>query len=393
MSCSLLGRMVLATGLAVCWGAALAAAPYTPTADDEVLEVLPGSARDADLGAVRALLAAGPATAPDAATVLARRLIERGRASADPRLIGYAQAVLAPWWSAQRPPPQIWLLRASIRQSEHAFADAIADLDALLARHPDLAQGWLTLAVIHQVQGRFAQAGEACTRMRGRVDPLVVAVCAADVGLRTGADSALMPVLAEALADAVDPAVRRWGYTVLAEAAAARGETAAAGRWFEQALAESATDAYLLGAYADHLLATDQAAAVLALIDTDTRVDGLLLRRALAHARLGHRDAQVLRRQLEDRFAEARLRGNTVHRREQAIAELWLFDDPTAALETALANFAVQREHWDVRLVLEAALALGRPGAARPVIDWVAESGFHDLRVAALIRRLQAQPS
>jgi len=44
---------------------------------------------------------------------------------------------------------------------------------------------------------------------------------------------------------------------------------------------------------------------------------------------------------------------------------------PDVALASALTNWTVQHEAIDARLVLEAALAAGRPEAARPVIEWL----------------------
>ena len=58
-------------------------------------------------------------------------------------------------------------------------------------------------------------------------------------------------------------------------------------------------------------------------------------------------------------------------------------------MQLALVNWSVQREPKDARLVLEAALAANRPEAARTVLDWLAETGLEDVRLAALSERLQ----
>ena len=103
---------------------------------------------------------AGSRTEPeniDLAVHLARLYIELGRAEADPRYYGYAQAALLPWWDRPAPPPDILLLRATLRQSQHDFPGALADLSQVLDQDPRNAQAWLTRAVILRVTGDFAE--------------------------------------------------------------------------------------------------------------------------------------------------------------------------------------------------------------------------------------------
>jgi hypothetical protein len=177
---------------------------------------------------------------------------------------------------------------------------------------------------------------------------------------------------------------------MIAELAVQLGESAAAERHFRSALALAGRDPYLLGAYADFLLDQERPAEVLALLAEETRIDPLLLRRALAEQRLGHPDLERHVGMLAARFAAARRRGDSVHLREAARFELELMRRPDEALALALAGFAVQREPADVRLVLAAALAADRPDAAAPVLAWLARAGLEDVRSVALARRLGA---
>ncbi|MBK6338002.1 MAG: hypothetical protein IPF60_20620 [Betaproteobacteria bacterium] len=62
---------------------------------------------------------------------------------------------------------------------------------------------------------------------------------------------------------------------------------------------------------------------------------------------------------LADRFAAAKVRGDTTHRAEEARFTLQLAGNPAAAVAIAAANYQVQREPRDARALLE---GCRRPG-------------------------------
>jgi hypothetical protein len=92
---------------------------------------------------------------------------------------------------------------------------------------------------------------------------------------------------------------------------------------------------------------------------------------------------------LRDRFAAARLRGDAVHRREEARFALHLLAEPSIAVQLARENWKVQREPPDARILLEAALASGDGAAARPALEFLAATGLEDVRLAALAAEAQ----
>jgi hypothetical protein len=83
------------------------------------------------------------------------------------------------------------------------------------------------------------------------------------------------------------------------------------------------------------------------------------------------------------------LRGDTVHQREQARFELALRQDPAAAVRLAKANWQVQKEPADLRILLDCALASGDAEAARMVRDWLRSSRIEDRRTVAAAARLK----
>src|SRR2546429_7035688 len=168
------------------------AAPYVPENDAIVLERLPEQADPSlkTLKRMRAALRVNPSNL-DVAVPVAKRAIEAARATGDPRFLGQAQAALAPWWTPIDPPVPALLLRATLKQSQHDFVGAIADLDRLIATAPAGAQARLTRATVLTVTGQYDKARRDCASLTPLASPLAVAACdAAPASLSGDAESA-----------------------------------------------------------------------------------------------------------------------------------------------------------------------------------------------------------
>jgi predicted Zn-dependent protease len=362
------------------------AAPFVPSNPKEILERLPEAPADSaarELRRLRRELAREPQNV-ELATRVARRYIEKARAEADPRYLGYAQAALAPWWT-QAGPASVLVLRATIRQSLHDFSDALADLSLALEIQPHNAQAWLTRATIQQARGEFAAALRSCQPLERLAGELVAAACWAGAASMNGQAEASYERLRKVLAGQreVAPGVRLWVLTALAEMAQRQGHGHRAEAHFKEALALGVADAYFRAAYADFLLDQGRPAEVVALLKNQIRADGLLLRLALAGQALRAPGAGEHVEALKARFSASRIRGDSLHRREEARFTLHLLARPDDALRLAQENWAVHREPWDARIYLEAALAAGNPGAARPVLDWLQENRVQDVKLAS----------
>ena len=190
--------------------------------------------------------------------------------------------------------------------------------------------------------------------------------------------------LQRALDGTRDPGNRLWLLTRLGEVAAWRGQPEAAERHYRAALALGIDDGYLLAAWSDFLLDRQRPAEVVKWLAGWEASDGLLLRLALAETALEQPAAKAHVQALADRFAAAKLRGDTTHRAEEARYLLHLAGDPAAALAVAAANYRVQREPRDARVLLEAAIAARDAGAAQPARDWLRSSGFEDAHLRQL---------
>lgn len=356
------------------------AAPFIPASGDTVVERLrdrPLDRTDRELRQWRAALRRDPGQLTIALAV-ARDCIAIARRDGDPRYTGYAEAALAPWWNRADAPVAARLLKAIILQSVHAFDPALRELDAVLARDPQNAQAWLTRASVLQVQGRYVEAQADCGRLDAGAAAVYGQVCLAELQSLRGAPEPAYRAILQILAQRPDLA--GWLHLVEAEVAERRGDAGNADLHYRAALGANA-DAYARGAYADFLLDHGRAAEVLPLLKGCERVDPLLLRLALAYAALGDARAAAAIADLQARFDAARLRGDTVHRREEARFTLELLHDPQRALQLALDDWQVQREPADARIVLAAARAAHRDVQAQEVRRFLADNGVPDVRL------------
>ena len=352
--------------------------PYVPASDAAVLE------RN-----VPRRLAPPPGVRLDlpSALRLASLEVDQGRKLADPRHFGRAQALLAPWWDANDPPPSVLLLRGSIRQSLHEFPEARADLRRLVEREPANAQGWLMLATVEQVTGDLESARTRCAHLGPLVAPLILAACQAGVDGASGDAERGMDRLEAAMAAGgrMPLDLLAWARSLQGELAARLGRDDIAARCFALSLAFDPEDIYTRAAYADLLIDQGRNDEALRLVQGRTQADALLLRAALA-AHANHApEAGSLQRQMAERIDAARRGGDRTHLREQSRFTLHVLGDPQAALALALENWTQQKEAADVRVALEAASAAGRPEAVRAIAAFARRWRLQEPRVTKLL--------
>lgn len=366
--------------------------PFTPASRDTVLEHVPATATDAkarERAALRRALASR-ADQLDLALRLARLDIEEGRASGDPRYLGRAQAALAPWWDVATPPAGVRLLRATILQGRHEFPAALVELEALVREAPEDPQAWLTRAVVLGVRGEHSEALSSCAALAPLAGPVAGAVCQAQVKSLAGRSREAYALLSAALArGAHGVGEQAWALSTLAEAAARAGDTERATKLYARVLAMDPADAYTRAAYADLLLDLGRPSDVIALTKDHGQDDNQLLRRVLAEVALGTPEAPALTAELASRHAASHLRGDALHAREEARFALHIEKDAAKALKLAQANWEVQHEPWDARILLEAALAHHSPDAALPVLKFLEASGADDPGPLALAERVR----
>ena len=320
----------------------------------------------------------------------AQRYLGEARTAANEHLLERVADIVGPLANLPRPPLTALILRASLRQRQHEFDAALEDVQAVLERQPQNASALLLKATILTVKGQYSAAARTCARLTAHTPLLVRTTCIARLASLTGDTEKSYAALQRVISTHpyAPAAYRHWAHVVQAETANRLGHTDAAFRHFERALELEARDSYALAAYADFLLDNGEYTEVVSLLQEFNTHEGLLLRRAIALQRLGQKQAAARVAHEFESLVSDDGRGEMHHLREWARFELDVRGQPKSALEFALMNWREQREPWDARLVLEAALAARAPSRALEVITWIRRVGLSDVRLNRIIGKL-----
>jgi tetratricopeptide (TPR) repeat protein len=371
------GRLVLATLVALAPLTGARSAPYLPGSDAQVLAELPAGARHSSI-ATRELTR----TRLDIALPLAQFYISRARATGDLRFLGYAEAILAPWMNRPDGSTQVMVLHATILQSRHLFNASLTELDRALAKNPADAQAWLTRATVLRVLGRYGEAALSCQRLAASADTAITTLCTQGLQGLTGQLQTAYAKIAALPLQALPPEARAWRYSELGEMGERLGDDKAAEHWLREGLTLAPDDFYMRAACADLLLRRGRAPETLQLLAGYESMEPMLLRIAIAHRMLHDASGAQSEALLSSAFSVEQQRGDAVHRREQARFLLDVSWQPAAALRAAQENWQVQREPEDLLILLRAAQAAHAPQAAAAAREFLQQQKLQDVRLA-----------
>jgi Tfp pilus assembly protein PilF len=369
-------------------------APYLPSSDAEILQEVPSIQDPAvsEMKALRAKLETAPQSLP-AAIHLASAYVDYGRQVGDAHYAGYAEAIVAPWMAQARPPTGVLVTQATILQYRHQFSDARALLQKTLNLDRNNAQAWLTLATLDMVQGDYPSAGKDCAQVTASAGLELGLACSANLRSYTGQARQSLALLhqVEAVGNRVPASYQAWVQGLMAESAERLGDWPLAESHYLNALQLLPRDNFLLVAYADFLLDRARPKEVLTLLADHAQSDTAFLRLALAQSALHSEQVRRYTWIMAARFEALTLRGSDFFGREQARFALELQHDPQSALDMARRNWQVQREPWDTRLLLEAAIAAEQPQAAIEALDFLQKAKLEDPIIEPLARQLRAR--
>lgn len=287
--------------------------------------------------------------------------IEHSRATGSPRPLGLAQGLLERLPQAQWT-GDVYLMRATVLQRLHRFDEAEADLNRVLQQQPNNAQAWLTRYSIALVRDDLETADRACQYLRQYRPGLLAESCTQEVASYAEQPEQAVSKLNRALetASGAHPVERDYALVTLA-VMASRLHLPEAGTYWQQSLLQDPDDLYRRARYADWLLDQRDPETVVKITQGYEPIDTLAVLRAIALKRTGHPDANVLSEDLEQRFAEARWRGEFLHQWEYARFMLDVKNEPDAAFMAARENWKTQRAAPDRELLIRAAAAAGQP--------------------------------
>lgn len=329
-------------------------------------------------------IAAGDPSDARAATALASFYLEQARLLAEPRLLGAARDVLAPWWNIRQPPLNVRMLRATILQSDHEFDLALADLNSVLREEPKHAQAWLTKATILAVTGEYEQARTASLPLFSLASPLVAMACGTSITSMNGDLAGSYALLSATLQqdDGDPPEIRAWAWTILAEIAVRSGQHAEAAEYFETAIELNHRDPYLLGQAADFFLSQGQPEKAIEVLGPDPLGVEAMVLHLLALKDLD-KDVWDRERALDHYFRHA-IHSDHPAGRAHARFLLDVKEDPAAALTAAIENWSNQREAADSIILLRAAKAANDKKVFSSTQTWLAGKKTEDVRIERL---------
>jgi hypothetical protein len=218
-------------------------------------------------------------------------------------------------------------------------------------------------------------------------------VCSANLRSYTGQARQSLVLLhqVEAAGENAPVNYQAWVQDLMAEAAERLGDWPLAETHYLHALRLLPHDNFLVVAYADFLLDRARPQEVMTLLAGHEQSDTAFLRLALAQSALHSEQVGRYTWIMAARFQALTLRGSDFFGREQARFALELQHDPQMALDMARRNWQVQREPWDTRLLLEAALAARQPEAGGEALAFLKRNKLEDATIEPLARELRAK--
>ena len=355
-------------GLVVVFCTQLQAAPYTPSAADEIVAEWNYTASPAlqKLQAQRHLQPENTA----ALITLAQAYLTQAAQPGYSRLYGLAQATLAPSIARNEQDANLWFVWAQLLQHQHHFSEAQIALEKVLALEPTNAGANLLAARIYLIQAQPIAARNACIKLLGQADLLSISACSLEVAsqkdeaaLRTSYEQLQLMLSNQGL-----PSDERaaWILQMLADMALRLDEFEAAEIFLDKVQQKNSVSYW--AQWSDVQLKLGHGEAVVnalskILAAAPEMDDALLVRIVLAeqqqatnnHKRINNADRlQELRARVELREA----RGDQAHAADLAIYYLDIAPNAERALSWAQANWQAAREPSDKALLARAQAAV-----------------------------------
>lgn len=355
------------------------AIPYRPASPAQIVDTLPVGSLTFQQ---RVPMQVGRKLSLDDIMVQANVLIARAYSAGDPRDLGQAEALLAPYAKVQT--PELRLIRANIYQASHRFEQARQQLQQILKQLPNQPDSLFMLASINLVQGQFTAARRQCNQLQDVSLLVLKMICGAQVDSMTGSLRASAETIGQLMQvnSGLTVEQQRWLYLIAADIALRHDDAALATQVFRRMDTQSAP---ALTARADWLLAHQQWDKTRQLLSQSTDNDSLLLRLLISEQQLKDPKASAHAKLLAQRITIWQQRGEVAHQREQA-QFAYVMGHFDQALKLARLNWQKQRETADVVIYAHAALRAHSQPDINAIQYWMAQTGFEYPQLAKALQ-------
>ena len=353
---------------------------YVPLPGDVLLEGLPPQ-RAAAGGSISESAGTQATDRLQRASAQARVLFVAALEQGDPRGLGQAQAVLAPWWTQPQLPAETFFVRALIKQGLHDFDDARLDLKRAIAAEPDRPEFWSWLFALDLVGANMASAGATCQEIQARFGSQEGDACLGVLHYRSGRTRDGLVLLDRLAVQSSDRSGSSadWLAFHRGEARRVLGQPQEGLVIWLAALKSGSRPHGLRLAAVELLNDLGRFAEADRLNDQRPRSDAMLVQAIRSARGLGQTEqAAALTRAFRARLERQMARGDMTN--ERPVIAFWvdIEQQPAKALALARQAWATQREPADAVLYGRAALLQRDPSAARALMAWVKDTGFVD---------------
>lgn len=379
------------TGLSILLPHIAAAQPFVPDDRSDVVVTLSGSVVELS----RQLRTADSARIESDPNRLASAIFEAytvAASSQDARAYGHVSTLIGQWPNGITKPVLVHTISAAVLQHNHYFAEALSELDAVLAVNPLDVQAHMIRAQIGLVTGDYDVTEESCEALQGRVSAATHLNCQAQLeGVTGGADSALTAVMSEL--ESGRPIVRsdQIELQITAAVLAHRlGRMDIAERFYLMTLLQSPQHFYTLVHYGNFLLEQGRDQDVIRLMEIvpeelrSTEINILL---AEAYVAVNDAKANALLQKLDSDFELAFLRTDAIPHKEYARYALVILNNADDAVQHALNNWREQKEPADGLLLARAAAAASDQSVLAELHQWFDAKGTEDKQLEAIFTR------
>jgi len=406
-----LGRLRLAvwtTIFALCSQSGLAQ-PYTPESPDTVVDTLPPAIVELAADIRRQQTSSATDTVdPNQILSQAMTAYQLAASSGDARAYGRTLSILKRWPDDTQPPAMYRILLAAVLQHNHAFAEALNQLQAITGAGPDAGnssaymQALMITAQIGLVTGDYARVAQSCDALRSAARRPLYVNCQAQLDGVTGNAREALDLVDDTLRNSTR--LNALDYQELFTTAAIinhrLGDVAQAESYYQNALRLAPELGYLRVNFANLLLEQGRHNELIQWLspEDDATLNpelSILLARGL-QARgtaddLQRADNMVSR--LARDFDLAFMRNEAIPYKEYAQYALHLARQPSAALQAARENWSVQKEPSDTRLLASAAAASDDRATLSEIEQWVNRIGTEDSRLQEILASHQGPAS